>query len=597
MYSTQRFPSPRFTTLDLARWTVPVAAWAAIRSLLVVQSDPAAQAETRFLAFWVAAVLMALAGLTATPARRSGELLWTAVLATAVAWIAPPAPLRGALVGLVLVLGLLVAAGRTWLDAQGRCTTAGRLGPGTLVPLALACQLLARVDLLLPPLLDLRTLVSVLVLPAVSGIALSVLALRMEGRRVLLVATTVVVLSPGWNVSTTLCFVALATGSLLASPPEALRQIQALRRWLRPLGFLVLGLIALWNFPVGGLASLAGLVVFGGRKVAAVAVALAALLAFFHHTASGDGTTVHHLGVFMVWLGGVALVPAVFLAPRDDRWQVICGLMLALAGAFTGIGPEALAAGLALAASGLPVRGAGATLQCSWSSLVAVASLLLAAYPWVRERPREDFLVLLGLGGSAILIPLVLMVILSLLFEFLSAKFGDQRNRPEWVVGGLLLGVAVFSAGPSTVLVDNYQAKVLNTQRKGFRQSFPEQQVSTVVVDSNLVQGLVLPPGTVVGSIRLRAAEQQRLHRWVLKVGTHTGEWAAARPDVALHPNLKTPRAWLSQLAPDGTFFSRRYRARLHLPEAVNASSFELTLQPNLAPGVQLVVYRVELRP
>ena len=588
MYSTKRSLS-RLAPLDLARWVLPLAAWAAIRSLVVVQDDPAAQAETRFLALWVGTVLVALAGFTGGRNRREGELLWTAVFATAAAWIAPPAPLRGALVGGVLVLGLLTAVGRTWLDARGRFETAGRMGTGTLVPLALACQLLARSDLLLPPLLDLRTLVSVLMLPTLCGTALSLLARRTDGRRVLLAGAAVLVLSPGWNVSTTLGRVARAVGARLEQKPTAGPRARA------P-GFLVLALVAFWNFPVGAFSSLAGWILAGGRKAAVPALALAALVVAQQGVPGGRS-----LAVFMIWLGGVALVPAVVLAPLGERSRVAAGLLLALAGAAvgqgSGQGPETLAGGLALAALGLPLRGAGATLQRCWSGVVVTSCLLLAAYPWVRQAPREDLLVLLGLGGSAVLIPLALVVGLGLLLDLLGRRVGGGRVRPEVVVAGLLLGVAVTSAEPSFVLVDNYRATVLDAEHRVFRKHFPAQRVGTVVVETNLVQGLALPPGTTVGIVKLHAADGQRRQRWNLKVGPHTGEWAAARPDVAARANLVTPAPWLSQLAPDGTFFSRRYRTHLDLKEGMDAISLELTLHPALPPGVQLVIYRVELRP
>ena len=578
----------------LAPWTIPFAAWAAIHSLVIVDSDPTAQQETRFLALWVMALLLAMVasqrgsrsqGTAQTSAALASVPLATAVLVAAATWAAPPAPLRGALVGLLLCLGALISA--TWVWWRPDEGSSRPLEPSTTVPLALAFQWLARPDLFLAPLLEPLDLVHLLVLPVVCALALGLLSQQEETQLVLVVGATAFVLAPGWTVGNTLALVALAVGGWMRSSQTILGDRT------RPFGLVVLLTIALWQFPLGALSSLAGLARFGGRRASLPVLLLAGSIAFF------SSAGVDRLSALTLWIGGVCLIPAVFLSARKEHGWMRTGLVLALAGALLGKGPEPLVSGLCLAALALPSHGAGARLQRLWSALLFGGTLLLAAYPWVRTAPRLEFLGLLGLQTKeTLLLPLVLVVGLGSMLELWNRTFPRLRVQPVFLVLLLLLGVAGRYSGPSLELLDNYRSVALDTEEQPrLNRAFDEQRVATVILDTNLVQGLSLPEGTPVAMVHLRDREGQRIRSWPLRAGIHTGEWAAARPDVAQHPNFSAPRPWLSQLAPDGTFFARRYRARFHVPEPAMASQLSVAIRSDLPAGTQVVVYRLEVRP
>ena len=189
-------PSEKPVSPTLSRFAVVLASFAAIRAVAFAEADPVGAAESTFLALLVSGVLAAIATIALRPA---WELGWTAILSTTAIWIVGYGPHRGALVTLVLLGGLVLAAVRA--SRSGDVLRS----PGKSAALALGLQLLMRCDLLLPPLLDLRTLVSVLALPVASGIALSVLSRHFEaqGRQegssasVRIAAAAVVVLAPG----------------------------------------------------------------------------------------------------------------------------------------------------------------------------------------------------------------------------------------------------------------------------------------------------------------------------------------------------------------------------------------------------------------
>ena len=103
-------------------------------------ANPAAAAETYYLALWSTFVLLALAGLALPPALDLGG---AAVLTTLVVWAIPHGPTRGAAVGLLLTLATVVIALR-YLEKTG-----SKLTWGWAIPSAMALQYLCRADRLL----------------------------------------------------------------------------------------------------------------------------------------------------------------------------------------------------------------------------------------------------------------------------------------------------------------------------------------------------------------------------------------------------------------------------------------------------------------
>lgn len=193
------------------RFLLPLAVLAAMAAFAFHEGNPAAAAETLFLAEIATAVLLVVAALAPAPALELGA---GAVLAVTAAWALPSGPGRGAAVMLVLTAALAVAA----LRRLGR--TLPELPLPVAVPLALGAQFLLRSELLFEypgP----RTYVALLALPVVAGLALGILGRGRSGgggHLALIAAGIALLLGPGWNVKTTLAVAALAGLSLLWRP-------------------------------------------------------------------------------------------------------------------------------------------------------------------------------------------------------------------------------------------------------------------------------------------------------------------------------------------------------------------------------------------
>jgi hypothetical protein len=555
----------------LALYFLPLAAGAAVRVLEVLEVDPAARAETRFLSLWVTTFLFALVA-HGGPRREAG--LWlTALGAVGVMWAAPPAPLRGALLGAVLVAAFLAAV----VDTVRR----GRPGPREAVALALAGQLVARPGLLLGA-LGVREVVSLAVLPMVAGLALWWLGRGREPWRVAVVGAVAFLLTPGWNVTTTFAVVALALAAFLAAAPgDGRRRSLVLALWLA---------LAVLRFPEGMMAALAGAMLAWKRRAMVPVILLAGGVVL-----ATVGVPVPTRAMVAVFLGGLALVPGGLLAERGSRALALVGIALLAAGALLGLGTAVLAPGLGLLALALPDSGPVSILQRRWLVLAGAGTLLLAAYPWIRSTPREDTFTWIGMGGVwAVVLPLIVVVVGGLALRL--APPAHHGRLAGGVLGLWLLLVAVVETGPVEVLVDNYRAVVLHAEEPRMIDEVDAAMVSEVVLDTNLVQGTELALGTPVAVVRLWHAEEGVLISWPLRAGRHTAEWASARPDVAQRMEA-VPNPWLSQVAPSGDFFAERYRARWRLPEPVTADQITVSLDKDLPPGVRLAIYHLEVRP
>lgn len=632
---------------ELPRWLVPVAAFAAIRVATWVQGDPVGRAEGTFLALLAAGVLATIAALDAAIETRRGgaELGLTALLAAAAAALAYQGPPRGAAVTLVLLAGFAAAAGRFWLDPAGRLRPAGALTPAVSMPLAFGLQLFLRPDLLLAPLLDPRTLVSLLLLPATAAVAASILATRFGAGRTMLAGGVAAVLAPGWTVTSTLALLALAAGSLAVSRDPLVR------RGAR--AFLVL--LALWDPPLGVVFALAGatLAVAPAANETSIGEAFAtpetrrpqalAAIGFALVLVTVLAPPVHvPLEATTLFFGAALLVPAALLAKPGDRALAGLGLGAVLAAALVAPMAEAMAAGVALAALAVPAGGsattrspraptppagppraptppgleppalapstatppAAVTLQRLWCAAVVAGVALLRAYPWVRAEPRRELLELLGLGSEPVAFAVLALVVVG--GGLAIDRLRRRRRWPRWrlaprpaILGAILLGGALLRLPtPTAALVNSYEPVTVDGgMPRWLRPVEPPRPLATVVVDTSLAAGATLAPGTPIARVMLRDAERRSFETWHLVAGRDTAEWAAARPDVDALPDFEAPPPWISTVAPDGSFFARRYRTRLHVPAAAGTASFvDVVRDPDLPPEVALTIFRLELR-
>ncbi len=575
-----------------------LAAALALTAYSATQSDPSGRAESAFLTLMTVGVLAAMAGLDTRSWRP--ELPITAVLATAAVWIAYQGPSRGALVSVILVTGFAVGAARALSvddpgvddssadgvslnDRQSR--SSNRLAPGSAVSLALGLQFFLRPELMLTPVLDARTLVSLLVLPPVAGLGLSLLASRFGSARAGVAGSAAVVLAPGWTVTSTLAIVALAAATLVAD-----KQQPKTWRWVAVAGLVIL---PVWSLPKGLLFALGAMALLGPAlagaslvAVALVAVAVASRRAQLPIEAIGP------------WLGAGLLVPAAFLAPSEGRRLFRAGAILTLAGAMVSRTPDAMAAGLALAALSMPVGGTVAALQRTWSAIVLLATVLLAAYPWVRADPRGDFLALLGWHSEApaFLMLVALVVGLGLLLDLL------RSHIPRWTPPTVPLVCLIICLAlarhltPTTVVVNSYEPVALAAGAVAWQGSFPPQSVASLALDSHLLGGAELEPGTPVATVRLLTAAGTPFSEWTLRAGTDTAEWAASRPDLAHREGFAAPKPWISRVSPDGGFFAHRFRTRWVSEQALEAETLEIQRDPELPPETVVSIYRLEVR-
>ncbi|MEM7349491.1 MAG: hypothetical protein AAF657_01710, partial [Acidobacteriota bacterium] len=550
------------------------------------QFDPAGRSESTFLTLLTSSLLAVIVALDARAKTVSSLSIpaATALFATAAIWIAYQGPSRGALVSVILLVGFTASAMRALLDRGGRLLRDG-LDPGVAVPLALGLQLLLRSDLLLAPLFEPRSLVSLLALPVAAGWSIHVLAARFGASRALLAGGVIVVLAPGWTVTSTLAACALAIGVVIADPGRH-------RAW-RWAGVVLLVLLPLWNVPKGILFVAAAMAVAGPSvaPVSLLAVVIAAVAIL-------EGQAHHPIEAIRLWVGAAWLVPAAALAPAEGRWRVRLGALLTLAATLVSFVPEALAAGLAVAVLGVPVAGAGAVLQRAWCATVVLGAAMLRAYPWVREDPRGDLMQLLGWSNeaSAFLTLLGLVVGLGLLIDRLRVWAPRWAPRPLWVASLLLGWALVRSVEPTAVLVHSYQPAVLAAATPSWQTEFPRQRIAGLALDSHLLRGAELAPGTPVAVVELVDPNGGVQQEWTLRSGFDTAEWAVSRADLSGGSGIAAPPPWLATVAPNGAFFARRFRSRLAVSPAIETTRLQIRRDDDLPSETVLSIYRLELR-
>ncbi len=536
------------------------------------EADPFGAAESGYLAVLAVAVLIPVGFLARWPAV---ELGLGSVLATAAVWALPHGPGRGAVVVVVLASALAVAAGRRLLQ--------GEAGLEVLIPLALGVQMLMRGDLLFDPSLSLRTPVALIALPVAGALAVWVLSQRHGMVLALIAGGTAVVLAPGFNVAATLSLIALAAGDLLGR--EELGWPVKLGAWVALLAPI------LWNPGPGVAAAVCGLALWRPRIGLALAVPAAA----------GLGWMFQQPWFLMMrqldWL--LLLVPAVFVPSRERRWNILTAVLLA---ATVPQVPDlsTLAAPLGLVALSIRRSGAVTVPQRVWTGALLLGTALLASYPWLREEPLAAAVSLLGLPPDFTLAKWVALVyvVLAWLGGLVSGGWDEslRDTRLAWLAGGCLaLALLLGMPEPGRELLVPETPVVIDVGHPVWESGIAsggDRMVRSVVVESNLSNGMGLAPGTPVAVVRLRDLAGGTMD-WTLRAGEDTGEWAARRPDVA-RMGTRTPPAWVSWVA--GDFFAQRYRSRWTLPAPAQVSRVEIERAPGAPPELVLALYQLEVR-
>lgn len=529
-----------------------------------------AMTEGRFLALEIGLVLAAIGwlGRSFLPGLAAG--------ATVFASLALPAlPGRSATIIFLLLLGFLLAA----------APLARR--PSLSYPdcffLALGLQALARPDLLLPP-WGLRS-AALLLMPALAAFALFHLARRFGGERALLAFAVVALLAPGFNVNAVLLLLA-AAGAVYAGDPG---------RWLptRWVAAAAIFLPLLLRWPEGLLASAAGATLLL-ESLAPRWVLLPPLLAAVAASVWAGRPLGAPLEALLLMAG---LLPAALAAPGRDHLRMAAGFLLVVGAGWLTADSETWAAGGLLLALAIPLERPAAAMQRWYFLFLLAGGLGLAAFPWLRPQPLPELATLLapsplyffGAGLLLVLAP-------GLLAERLTAP-PWLRSWPLLLPAILLSAWLIYRLPPAGRSLLGGEPQTLVETKPRLRLeilSFPFRQV---VVDSQLFHGADLEPGQEVASLRFLGAGDAELLVLPLLAGDDTADWSAARTDVARPPDFRAPSPWLSQVAPDGTFFSGRYRRRFDLPRTIDAVAVEVTRAGGLPAATQVALREMELRP
>jgi hypothetical protein len=538
-------------------------------------TSPEATAEGLYLAVLAAAALLPVGWLAPEPAL---ELGLGAVLATAAVWALPPGPGRGATVVLVLAAALAVAAARRLSSPS----PGDGVAAGVTIPLALGLQILLRGELLLAPVLSVRLLVALLILPVAGGLAVTMLARRHGAVLPLIAAGTALTLAPGFNAASTLALLALAAGDALGRQDL---------RWRARAGALAVVLAPIaWQPHFGVVIAVCGLVLAWPR----VGLVLAVLAAAGLEIVSKKPWDAALLSLCALPL----LVPAALIPERRRGWNVLAAALLV---ATAPLVPDlsTLAAPLALAALSLRRDLAFTVPQRVWTGAVLGGTALLASYPWLRQTPMTAALSLLGPPGAPLAIGIVAVVLGLAAFGLGAAPTWSEPVRAARLAGlsGACLMLALLQGLPSTgkPLLTPQVPVELDAGHPVWETALPPRPVSaigSVVVESYLANGAALARGTPVAVLKLVGAAGRSVD-WTLRAGDDTGEWAARRPDLA-QESVPAPSPWVSWVA-DG-FFAQRYRSRFQLDRPEPFDRLRIERAPGVPPDLTVALYQVEIR-
>ncbi|HEX2464690.1 MAG TPA: hypothetical protein VHR17_08685 [Thermoanaerobaculia bacterium] len=586
----------------IARIALPLACAVSWLVIAAFQREPSVAAEARYLGLVTAALL--LAALQAAP--RIDTLLGTSiVLLGAIPWALPGTADRGVAVGVllaaILAIAVLTESART-RGAVGLARAAIAWPPSRIVALVMGAQILARSGELLAP--ATRDVVSVVLWAALAAVAILLLAEQRGLPTAALAGASAFVLGPGFTMTTAMALAAPALATLIADDRRALRLADPRlgRRGLRVACAGALAAPLLVDFEHGAFLVL-GAIAFAAPRWARWTAGLAALTAFF---APGADRLAGLEGP--AWL--LVLVPIVvseigieagawrFGAARvATRFAALC-LGLAIAAQLPDRSALAVPA-VMLAATLGGARPLAAAAQAAWSSVLAIAVAILAAYPWLRTDALADATALLGLGAGwrAALTTLALLTVAATV-AILLARSRRPAASPEQLaplaLAVLLVPLALLAHRPVEASPIARQPIDLDERSPAWsaRLDAPAR-VATLVVDSSLSHAATIAPGTAIAEVRLvTTAGEITLP---VRTGVDTGEWAARRSDVAAIPGFTAPAPYVHWVDAGRGFFGQRYRARLRLDQPAIATAVEVRLAPGISPDVVLTLFHLEL--
>jgi hypothetical protein len=578
------------TARDLRVWTatlVPAAAAALGLFGGAWLVDPMLAAESRSLALLAACVLVPTLFVIDD---RPVVGRWLAPLLAVVAGWSLPAPERGAVVVALLVVALFAALVRI---------ESSRLEH--LLAAAIALQVLLRSDLLLAPLG--AVLVPWLVLPALAALALAQLERDARGRGLLAGA---VVVSLAGAITPPACAALLAVAAGLAAKHRRVGRAGLASGGILFAAVGAAGVAAGWW-------DSAQLVLF------VVGAAIAATLgAGERHPSSQSAQARPELQAWGRWWGALVLVAAAVLAllapprpwsavVRELSWLLLLLPLLGSSAARAARLPaperRALFAAIALAvvalralppSTALPIALVLATLALPtrmlvpsgvYSAVLLAGSVLAGAYPWLREEPLPAAL------GAFDLAPGWPTALTAAIFAALWTAVPSLRRAVVGILVGLLV-LHLWLLGPWQTL-HRWPPLTLSTSTPEWRLEGLEGAAVELQIDSALANSASLAPGSEVAEVRLERAWGELEARFALRVGEETGEWAAARADLA---HVAAPEPWICVVDPSGHFFARRYRARLPLERPAAAERLVVRRAADLPPEVVLTLFQVTRR-
>ena len=574
--------------------------------------DAADAAEIRYLGRLALLVLLLLLPAAALGRSPGALAAWSAALvgSAALLWTLPPGPLRGAAISSLLVL-VLVATVRS----------AGSHG-GTLcsrsIPAALAVQFLALPGELLVLPLDGRSLARLFVLP-IAASALALILARREGTMTAAIATVSALAIAGrFSTAVVVALLVPVVAPLLERPGAGVGR--------RLLGALVLIAPAVLDPVLGAMSLLGGLALLGRRGWPAALIVATGLLA---------------LGpVARSWIDAAALLPLLLLiaAPAvarslggerrsiaDAAWRLAAPLALGWIGLRFGESATALTVPAVLLALGLgstpgtpPHSQRHEKHEVAWPGLWLCGSLLAASYPWLRDPGAAAMIERLGLLRPPWLL-LVLGLVVVAWFRAVTrrrarnatappqhelaevaaprdsergaGRSGDRRRWPLAAALVSVLAVPLLRVEDAAFLLTWPSVELTRGQPAWTSEPIEiDGEEVAVVVDSALAFGAGVAAGDTLATVRWVPAVGGREPSVTIRQGFDSAEWTASDDArEGLEP-------WLSLVAPDGSRFVHRYRARREMVDVpAGAGRLVVELADDLPAEARLSLYRVTL--